>query len=756
METATDPKIENKTDLEINPETTSQPSPPVSSTGPADTKMATSLAPTETTLPTNYPIDSKTNSDKATSIEADKDATVATKSHMNSNIGPVEASATSKQAPHESAATSSPSTAFNTEPNKTETCHTDKHVTTAIDSDANSKLSFATEIKQNSEKLTVASNIPTESATESKPPSAVNPAVKHKLIDTKTTNNVEETVATEVKVNSNSGPAAVVKETIKTVPNRVSNFKSSKPNTPTNPKKATVAATFSKTTPKSSPTANNNENIKPVAAGRKDVKKVVLVESRKSPNMISAVSNNDDSEMKAELQSKCRAKGLPTSGSPTHLVHRLVQSDRREREFEQEHERQLKELQRMKAEEKMKSEKTGAQSTSQTTSRASSVASDSRPSKSNSQIMPPTNPIIAAPRRQDSSGTKIRSPTMPNSTVPFARTFVSQDIRLQQNVTPMTTDGFASAVTGLTYQDARVQSDSMPAQIDLVKSQVPLVSQDIRTQPVLVPAEIEVVKSSRQFASQDIRVHQTVTPANNETVKTSRPFIPQDIRVLQGSKPINAESMMISRPFIPQNTGHRHVVMPLGTRIANTTRPFAPQGTRVSHVLKHTNINILTTSREADKVNYLHMHNWEIKEECEKKGLHKWGSRTTMVTRLLDHHLNTLRAEFKYARDEYARNLIADAKSLLKKDILWYRLECFVEHRQNQIGLAGEPHRAASYTAAKECRYSSPRFANIMADELAVLIAREKNLEEEKVKKELELAPAGKEINIDVKLEPNW
>ncbi|KAH6711564.1 hypothetical protein BKA61DRAFT_578008 [Leptodontidium sp. MPI-SDFR-AT-0119] len=731
METARDPKTENKKDLTINPQTTSQLSPVVSLATPADTKMATSLAPTEITLPINSPINSKTSSGISASIGADNDATVATESNMNTNIAPVEAHPPSEQAPVRSAATSNPPIAFNTESNKIETRNADKNFNTAKESDMNSKLSFAIEIKQNSEQLAVNSNIPTESATESKSVSEINPAIGDRYIDTKPTNNVEETLAVEIKVNSNSGPAIVNKEAVKTVSNSINNPKISKPNTPTNPKMVTAAPHIPKTLSKLSPTANNKENIKPVPVGPKNIKKAIAVESRKGPNMNSARSNNGDSEMKSELQSKCRAKGLPTSGSPTHLVHRLVQSDRREKEFEQEHERQLKEFQRMKAEEKARSETTGAQSSSRVTSRASSVASDSHPSKSNAQNMPPATHINAAPRRQCSSGTKIRSPTIPNSTVPFARTFVSQDIRLQQKVTPMKTNDPAPTVSALASQDARVQSDSMPAQIDIVKNQGP-------------------------FVSQDIKVHQMVAPANNETFKISRPFIPQDIRVLQGSKPAGTDTMVNAWPFVLQNTGSYNVVMPLSNRIVKPARQFAPQGIRVSQVAKHTNIKIVKTSREADKANYLHKHNWEIKEECEKKGLQKWGSRTAMVTRLLDHHLSNLRAEFKHARDEYARSPIADAESLLKKDILWYRLECFVEHRQNQIGLAGEPHRAASYTAAKECKYSSPRFAKIMADELAVLIAREKNLEEEKAKKELELAAAGKEINSEVKLEPCW
>ncbi|KAH7319193.1 hypothetical protein BKA65DRAFT_569472 [Rhexocercosporidium sp. MPI-PUGE-AT-0058] len=748
METATPPKIENTTDPTIDSARTSQMIPTVvNPTIPAGSKIVTNMARTETTLQVEHFIIMKA---KADNIK--KDIPTATKSDMQfKGASAVDFNMSSDQATTESKTTSHLSLLFKADSNNVVTHHAEKDVATATDSAmSTSNVSVITKINKNPTNVFVDPKIGADTITESAIKSKtiqIAPEIEHNRMSTKSAIGIQNTAIDEAKVNSSFGPATINKESIATLSNEVNGLQNSKVDTATIFKQTTIPPTVSKTQSKLNFTINNKENVKAVPTGTNDVKKAATGE--KSPSTSSKTSSNGVSEAErlSELQAKCRAKGLRTTGSPTNLVHRLVQNEQRERQFEREHERQLMEFQSRKAE----SERVGPKSSSQATSLASSVTSDSRPFNIRTHVMSPTSHINIAPRHQGSTGTKICSPTMPNSKVPFARTFVSQDIRLQLNGAQNKADNAAVTTRQLVSPNTRVQSGGIPIQIDMVNNINPSAFQDMQLQPTSVSAKIEANKSSSSLPSQDIRVDHIVVTASNETTKAARPIVSQDIRVLPGFELAKTQFKMDARPFGLQNTGFHQVVMPGSTGIVKTTRASNLQDIRSRQAAKHQK-----TTREADKANYLHKHTWEIKEECEKKGLQKWGSRTTMVTRLLDYHLNSLRAEFAFARDEHARNTNVDYESLLKKDILWYRLECFLEHRQNQIGLASEPHRAASYTAAKECKYSSPRFAKINADELAVLIAREKKMEEEKAKKELELAADTKEMDGEVKLEPYW
>ncbi|KAH7391281.1 hypothetical protein BKA64DRAFT_99147 [Cadophora sp. MPI-SDFR-AT-0126] len=486
----------------------------------------------------------------------------------------------------------------------------------------------------------------------------------------KSTTGVRQAATVDVKVNSIPSPEVLMNDTVKATPNNTNNLKTVKSDSTINSKNfASPPAVQSN----SSVHIDNKENIQPVPVGAKNVKSPVTVAIKTTPLSNSAMSNNRDpgETMRfRELQAKCRARGIATYGSSTQLLHRLLASDHREREFEQEHERQMRELRKQKAEDQ-------SRSSSQSSSRASSPGTSSHAANGQSKISPATSQVPAAQRQYNFSGTKIRGPTMPNATTPFA--------------------------------------------------------QNIRSQPVIDPAKTNIIKNAGTFAFHDIRLHQNPIPAKVVAPSTVRPSAPQDIELHQAGALTNNETAKTARPFASQD-----IRVYQNAQVANSQMVRAvPHENRVSQATKPTNIQfVTTTSRADDKTNFIHKHTFEIKNECQKRGLPGHGTRKDLVSRLMNHHLANLKAEFKHIH-EYARTHDSDSEALLKKEILWFRIECFLEHSCNQIGLATEPTRAACYGAATAGRYSAPRHAKIMNDQLAELIAQEKRVEAHKSNKGL-------------------
>ncbi|PVH81448.1 hypothetical protein DL98DRAFT_514616 [Cadophora sp. DSE1049] len=489
----------------------------------------------------------------------------------------------------------------------------------------------------------------------------------------KSTTGVEQAATVEVKANSSPSPTILKNDTVKVIPNNTNNLKTIKSS-------STIISSNGTSPPAvqlkaSGVQVNNKENVQLVPVGAKNVKLPVTVEVKTNPKTNSAMSNNrDPGELKRlrELQAKCRARGISTYGNTTQLVHRLWARDNREREFEQEHERQMRALGKQKAEDQ-------SRSNSQASSRASSPGIGSQASNGQSKVTPGTSQAPVAQRQDNFSGTKIRSPTMPNTTTPFSKSSLSQNIQSQPAIEPMKTNTVKSAGT--------------------------FASHNIRLQQNAMPAKVVATNTIRPSATQATKVHHAGVPTNTETTKTVTRFASRDIRVYQDAQPANAQMVKT-----------------------------IPQDNRLGQAVKPTNVQFVTTSRADDKASFIHKHNFEIKNECLKRGLPGHGTRTDLVSRLMSHHLTNLKAEFKRAH-EYARTHSSDSEAMLKKEILWFRLECFLEHSCNQIGLATEPTRAACYAAVRAGRYFAPRHAKIMSDELAKLIAQEKKLEADKAKK---------------------
>ncbi|KAL2063287.1 hypothetical protein VTL71DRAFT_5092 [Oculimacula yallundae] len=523
-----------------------------------------------------------------------------------------------------------------------------------------------------------------------------------------TTVDLKDTLFPKEKVNSST--AIVNAAAVKTLPKNVNRAKSPQINDAVSPRNASTTATAPNTS-KASPALNNKENVNPNHNGPKHSGKGAAFQTKKSPGTDTAKSVPGGSDI-SELRAKCQYLSLDASGSLADLNRRLAKHYAREEEFQL----QVEEQERVFAKEKEEKVQLEKDDTARRASRASSHASGSNTPNLKSPIVPSPSTFSNTPRPHGTSSSQMHSPLTPS-----AQPFFPQDIRLQQTGTQ---EQITAEATG------------------------PLASRDIKSEVNFSHWKSENARPSR-FASQDVRLdlnymlpkkgatttvgqsdsqgngyHQVTKPVVNPARTTFRTFGSQDIRRYQENKPTGRADM----PKVP---GVHQAVKPTST----------------------SNVKVFKTDRALDKTDYLHTHTHEIKSECKMRRLPSWGDRKTVVTRLLDQHLGRLRAEFVHARDEVAKNTEAGPEALLRKDILWYRLECFTEHRQNQIGLAGEPHRAASYVADRERKHASPRFAKIMGGELAQLIAREKQLEDDKTKTKVSPDAASKEMDGGVKLE---
>jgi len=511
----------------------------------------------------------------------------------------------------------------------------------------------------------ITDNLPTTPKSRS----PVSPSVGFPNIADKTITGIEQTTTADVKVNSNPSPAFIMDNAVKVDPVTTSNLRAVKSDPAIHPRNGGSSPAVQL---KSGAQFNNKENIQPIPAGSKNVATTLTTEVKTN----SAMSGNRDAgELKRlrELQAKCRARGINTYGSPTQLLQRLLAMDQREREFEQEHERQMKELRKQKAE-------NPSSSTSQASSRASSPGNASQATNGQSQVTPAISPTPAGQRQANLAGTKIRSPTMPNTTKPFAKSSVSQQIQSQSVV------------------------DS--AKTKPMDSTRPFASQDIRLEPNAMPTKVVAANTARSSAPQTTKLYQAGLSASSVASNTARRFASQDIRVYRDAQ--HASPQIIKA--MPQDNN------------------------RLSQAAKPTNVKVITTSRAEDNASYIHTHTFELKNECFKRGLPGYGSRKDLVSRLMKHHLNNLKAEYKRA-NEYARIHDSDSEAMLKKQILWFRLECFLEHSSNQIGLSGEPTRAACDAAVRAGKYFAPRHARIMKKELAKVTAQEKALQADKAKK---------------------
>ncbi|KAK0118029.1 hypothetical protein ONS95_012339 [Cadophora gregata] len=562
-------------------------------------------------------------------------------------------------------------------PDASKTVSSDRNTTREL-ACSESKLASTSEEGSVVLKLATETNPDQTASTEKQPTTPkstaqISPSIRSRNVADKPTTGLEQTAAVEVMVNFNSSPETFENGNIKVTTDNTNNLKVVNPDPAINIKQGEAPPTIQ--SKPSLPFNDNKENVKPVPVGAKSVETTITAEINTSPKTNATMSDNHDSgQMKRirELQAKCRDRGIATYGSPTQLVHRLLASDHREREFEQEHERQMRELRKQKGEDQ-------SHTSPQNSSRASSPGISSHASNGQSQVAPARSQAPTSQRQDNFFGTKIRSPTMPNATAPFAKSLASQSIQAQQVVDP--------------------------SKVNTVKTVGNFASHDVRSQTNAIPAKVVAANTLRPSAPQAIRVHQAGQSVNANTAQNARRFASQDIRLYRNVQPANSQGVKT----IPQETG-------LIQAVKNIDAKFA------------------TTSQADDRANFLHKKTFEIKNECLRRGLSAYGSRKDLVSRLMYHHLAKLKAEFKHAH-EYARTNNTDSEALLKKEILWFRIECFYEHSTNQIGLATEPTRAASYAAARAGRYAAPRHAKIMNDNLAELIAQEKNLEAEKAKR---------------------
>ncbi|CZT47135.1 uncharacterized protein RSE6_07665 [Rhynchosporium secalis] len=558
---------------------------------------------------------------------------------------------------------------------------------------------------------------------------------------------VKEAVVTVAKVNSNSSHTVSINEHGKTLPYHFSDSKSPKVDVSFNPEKSSAAniPNVSKATPKI------DEGASPNTASFDNFKKYSIIQTRKSPQSNPALSNNSGSSTKtlSELQADCRARDISTYGTLAELARRVSRSDQREVQFALDVAKQEREFakdasereknqetatgnyehenqQGKSAEEKAGVNVKAATSPDHFISSSSSHASDSRPPKNKPQLAPAIWEDKSAPRHLSDAGTKVRSSTIPHGISATVKPFTPQDITFQKNDIHKLSTTESTRPFG--PQESEFQKNST------------------RTKP-------ENVKPTRTFASQDVRLdtNYMLSHGGSATIRKSSNI--QGFGSRKVTLPATQQDEMIALASPPQVERRRQEHKPAN---ADTTKIA-----KASSAASLANVVIVKTDREMDKINFLHKHTWEVQQELGRRGIGTRCSRKTMITRFFDQHLKNLRAEFIQARDTYAKKSANDPDASLQKDILWYRLERFEEHRRNQIGQAGEPHRQASYIAAKECKYASPRHAKIMGDKLAELLAQEKQSEKDKIKNEVKPVDVSKgtavfikKMGDGVKLEP--